>query len=247
MGRMLVQEVTQHPGAELSGGTARPGSDLVGQSVGRVAVTDDADALFAASDVVIDFTRPELLAQHLDLAQRHKKALVIGTTGLDKTARAGIEAASRSVPLVQAANMSVGVTLLGQLVKQLAAQLDAATFDIEIVEMHHRHKIDAPSGTALALAEAAAAGREVQLSDVARKSRDGQIGARPEGEIGVSTLRGGDVVGDHTVIFAADGERIEITHKASSRQIFARGAVRAALWAAGRKPGLYSMLDVLGL
>ena len=247
MGKMLVLEVQQHPHATLAGGTARPGSALVGQALGHLTVTDDASALFAASDAVIDFTRPELLATHLDLAVRHKKALVIGTTGLEPSAKAAITKAAQGVPLVQAANMSVGVTLLGQLVKQLAAKLDAPTFDIEIVEMHHRHKIDAPSGTALALAEAAAQGRDVQLADVARKSRDGQIGARPQGEIGISTLRGGDVVGDHTVIFAADGERIEITHKASSRQIFARGAVRAALWAAGRKPGLYSMLDVLGL
>ena len=247
MGRMLVQEVLQHPGAELAGGTARQGSALIGQSLGAMPVTDKADELFVASEAVIDFTRPELLKTHLNLAVRYKKALVIGTTGLDAEARAAIKNAAKSIAIVQAANMSVGVTLLGQLVKQLAAKLDGATFDIEIVEMHHRHKIDAPSGTALALAEAAASGRDVQLSDVARKSRDGQIGARPQGEIGISTLRGGDVVGDHTVIFAADGERIEVSHKASSRQIFARGAVRAALWAAGRKPGLYSMLDVLGL
>jgi len=247
MGRMLVQEIAQHPGASLSGGTARPGSALIGQALGDLTVTDDADALFAASDAVIDFTRPELLQSHLDLAIRHKKTLVIGTTGLDADLRAAIKEAAKSVPLVQAANMSVGVTLLGQLVKQLAAKLDDRTFDIEVVEMHHRHKIDAPSGTALSLAEAAAEGRGVQLADVVRNSRDGQIGARPVGEIGISTVRGGDVVGDHTVIFAADGERIEVTHKASSRQIFARGAVRAALWAAGRQPGLYSMLDVLGL
>jgi 4-hydroxy-tetrahydrodipicolinate reductase len=171
---------------------------------------------------------------------------VVGTTGLDAGARAVLGAAAKKISIVQAANMSVGVTLLGQLVKQLAARLEPETFDIEIVEMHHRHKVDAPSGTALALAEAAARGREVTLSDVARKTRDGQIGARPQGEIGISTLRGGDVVGDHTVIFAADGERIEISHKASSRAIFARGAVKAALWAAGRQPGLYSMIDVLG-
>lgn len=247
MGKMLVQEVLQHPAAQLSGGTARQGSPLIGHGLGATVVTDKADELFVASEAVIDFTRPELLKTHLDLAVEFDKALVIGTTGLDAETRAAIKDAARSVPVVQAANMSVGVTLLGQLVKQLAAKLDDATFDIEIVEMHHRHKIDAPSGTALALAEAAAEGRDVQLSEVARKSRDGQIGPRPQGEIGISTLRGGDVVGDHTVIFAADGERIEVTHKASSRQIFARGAVRAALWAAGREPGLYSMLDVLGL
>jgi len=255
MGRMLLQEVSHHPDAELAGGTARPGGPLVGQDLGLLAglapdgrrATGDAEALFTASDAVIDFTRPEILADHLDLAVRHKKALVIGTTGLDAAERAKVGQAAKSIPIVQAANMSVGVTLLGQLVRQLASRLEPETFDVEIVEMHHRHKIDAPSGTALALAQAAAEGREVALTDVARKSRDGQIGPRPKGEIGISTLRGGDVVGDHTVIFAADGERIEITHKASSRQIFARGAVRAALWAAGRQPGLYSMIDVLGL
>jgi len=255
MGRMLLTETLSHPDAALAGGSARAGSDIVGQDLGLLAgqktagitATDDANALFAAADAVIDFTRPELLAHHAELAARHSTALIVGTTGFEPSARTALDQAATKVPVVLAANMSVGVTLLGQLVRQLAAKLDPATFDIEIVEMHHRHKIDAPSGTALALAEAAAQGREVTLSDVARKTRDGQIGPRPAGEIGISTLRGGDVVGDHTVIFASEGERIELTHKASSRQIFARGAVRAALWAAGRKPGLYSMLDVLGL
>jgi len=255
MGRMLLKETLSHPDAVLAGGSARTGSDIVGQDLGLlgglknagIAATDDANVLFAASDAVIDFTRPELLAHHAELAARHSTALVVGTTGFEPAARTALDEAAAKIPVVLAANMSVGVTLLGQLVRQLAAKLDPATFDIEIVEMHHRHKIDAPSGTALALAEAAAQGREVKLADVARKTRDGQIGPRPAGEIGISTLRGGDVVGDHTVIFASEGERIELTHKASSRQIFARGAVRAALWAAGRKPGLYSMLDVLGL
>jgi 4-hydroxy-tetrahydrodipicolinate reductase len=255
MWRMLVKEVLSHPDATLAGGSVRPGSEIVGQDLGLLAglkntglaATDDADALFAASDVVIDFTRTDLLAHHAALAIRHSIALIVGTTGFDASARTLLEETARQIPVVQAANMSVGVTLLAQLVRQVAAKLDDATFDIEIVEMHHRHKIDAPSGTALALAQAAAEGRAVTLDEVVRKSRDGQIGPRPQGEIGISTLRGGDVVGDHTVIFAADGERIELTHKASSRQIFARGAVRAALWAAGRKPGLYSMLDVLGL
>lgn len=255
MGRMLLKEALSHPDSILAGGSARAGSDIVGQDLGQLAglknaglaATGDAGALFAASDAVIDFTRPELLARHAELAVRHSTALVVGTTGFEPAARAALDKAAEKIPVVLAANMSVGVTLLGQLVRQLAAKLDPATFDIEIVEMHHRHKIDAPSGTALALAEAAAQGREVTLADIVRKSRDGQIGPRPAGEIGISTLRGGDVVGDHTVIFAAEGERIELTHKASSRQVFARGAVRAALWASGRKPGLYSMLDVLGL
>jgi 4-hydroxy-tetrahydrodipicolinate reductase len=255
MGRMLVRETLSQPEAALAGGSARSGSDVIGQDLGLLAgvksagicATDDAEALFAASDVVIDFTRPELLAHHADLAMRHEAALIVGTTGFDPAARAALDKAAEAIPVVLAANMSVGVTLLGQLVRQVAAKLGPDSFDIEIVEMHHRHKIDAPSGTALALAKAAAEGREVDLDEVARKSRDGQIGPRPAGEIGISTLRGGDVVGDHTVIFASEGERIELTHKASSRQIFARGAVRAALWASGRRPGLYSMLDVLGL
>ena len=255
MGRMLLKETLSRPDAALAGGSVRPGSGVIGQDLGHLAglndaglfATDDSNALFSGSDAVIDFTRPELLAHHAELAARHSTALIVGTTGFDPAARAALDKAAETVPVVLAANMSVGVTLLGQLVRQLAAKLDDQTFDIEIVEMHHRHKIDAPSGTALALAEAAAQGREVNLADVARKTRDGQIGPRPAGEIGISTLRGGDVVGDHTVIFASEGERIEITHKASSRQIFARGAVRAALWAAGRKAGLYSMLDVLGL
>ncbi len=255
MGRMLVREVLSHPDATLAGGSARPGSEIVGQDLGLLAglkncgltATDEAGALVAASDAVIDFTRVELLAHHAELAVRHSAALIVGTTGFDAATRALLDKAAEKIPVVQAANMSVGVTLLAQLVRQVAAKLDDATFDIEVVEMHHRHKIDAPSGTALALARAAAEGRNVSLDDVARKSRDGQIGPRPQGEIGLSTLRGGDVVGDHTIIFASEGERLELTHKASSRQIFARGAVRAALWAAGRKPGLYSMLDVLGL
>ncbi len=254
MGRMLLLEALTQGDVSLAGGTGRPGSAVIGKDLGELAgkdkigvvATDDNEALFAACDAVIDFTKPDLLDLHADLAARHGTALIVGTTGLDAAARAVLNAAARKVPVVQAANMSVGVTLLGQLVKQLAARLEPEIFDIEIVEMHHRHKVDAPSGTALALAEAAAQGRAVSLADVARKTRDGQIGARPQGEIGISTLRGGDVVGDHTVIFAADGERIEITHKASSRAIFARGAVKAALWAAGRPPGLYSMIDVLG-
>ena len=247
MGRMLIQETLARPGAELAGGVEAPGNPLIGKELDGITVGGDADALFAISDVVIDFTHPAALAGHLALAQKHGTALVVGTTGLDAPTLDLLAGAGTSVAIMRAANMSVGVTLLTAMVEQLAAKLDAEIFDIEITEMHHRHKIDAPSGTALALGEAAARGRQVSLDQVARMSRQGQVGARPAGEIGFSTLRGGDVVGDHTVIFAADGERIEISHKASSRQIFARGAVRAALWLAGRKPGLYGMKDVLGL
>lgn len=255
MGRMLLQEVLRQPEAELAGGVEAPGNPLVGQDLGGLigaepiglTVTDHPGALFAAADAVIDFTLPAALDAHAELAAQHGTALVVGTTGLDAASLARLAKAASKTAIVRAANMSVGVTLLSLLVQQLAAKLGPESFDIEIVEMHHRHKIDAPSGTALALAESAATGRGVALEEVWRKSRDGQIGPRPKGEIGISTLRGGDVVGDHTVIFAADGERIEISHKASSRQIFARGAVRAAMWAAGRTPGLYSMKDVLSL
>ena len=253
MGRMLIQEVLATPGAELAGGV-EPSGPAVGQDLGtlvgakavRIAVGSDIKALFAASDAVIDFTVPAATKMHAELAASMGKALVIGTTGLTDEVRAVIAAASKKSVIVQAPNMSVGVNVLLALTEKLAAAL-GPDYDIDILEMHHRHKVDAPSGTALGLGEAAAKGRKVALKDVAKHTRDGQVGARPVGEIGFATLRGGDVVGDHTVIFAANGERIEITHKASSREIFAKGAVRAALWAAGKKPGLYSMRDVLGL
>lgn len=253
MGRMLVQEVLHTDGVALGGGT-ETARDFIGVDLGTlvgakalgVTVGDDAKALFEACDAVIDFTVPVATKKHADLAAATGTGLVIGTTGLDDGVRAAITAAARKAPVVQAPNMSAGVNVLLALTEKLAGVL-GPDYDIEIVEMHHRHKVDAPSGTALGLGEAAAKGRGVALDTVACKARDGQIGARPRGEIGFATLRGGDVVGDHTVVFAADGERIEITHKASSREIFARGAVRAALWTKARAPGLYSMRDVLGL
>ncbi len=253
MGLMLIQEVLATSGATLAGGI-EPGGAAVGQDLGllagtipaAVAVTTDTKALFAASDAVIDFTTPAAAKIHAELAAATGKALVIGTTGLGEDARAAIAAAAKKTVIIQAANMSVGVNVLLALTEKLAATL-GPEYDIDILEMHHRHKVDAPSGTALVLGEVAAKGRKVSLKDVARTTRDGQVGARPSGEIGFATLRGGDVVGDHTVVFAGDGERIEITHKASSRVIFAKGAVRAALWTKGRVPGLYSMRDVLGL
>ena len=253
MGRMLIQEVLATPGASLAGGT-EPSGALLGQDLGTlvgaaaqgVVVTNDTKALFAASDAVIDFTTPAATKIHAELAASTGKALIIGTTGLNDDVRATIAAAAKKTVIIQAPNMSVGVNVLLALTEKLAATL-GTDYDIDILEMHHRHKVDAPSGTALGLGEAAAKGRKVALTDVARTTRDGQVGARPTGEIGFATLRGGDVVGDHTVVFAADGERIEITHKASSRAIFAKGAVRAALWTKARTPGLYSMRDVLGL
>jgi 4-hydroxy-tetrahydrodipicolinate reductase len=253
MGRMLVQEVLGTPGCALSGGTeaadAAIGGDiglLVGSKTIGVPVTNDAAQLFAVSDAVIDFTVPAATLYHAAQAAKTGKVLVIGTTGLGPDVIGAIETAAKSAPIVYAPNFSVGVNVLFALTEKLAATL-GPDYDIDILEMHHRHKVDAPSGTALGLGEAAARGRKVKLADVGQRTRDGQVGPRPSGEIGFATLRGGDVVGDHTVMFAADGERVELTHKASSRGVFAKGAVRAALWAQGKKPGLYNMRDVLGL
>lgn len=255
MGRMLVEVVKMTDGCWLSGGTEPAGSDLIGVDIGLLSqeridlgpkITDDARALFAASDAVIDFTVPAATASHAVLAAETGTALVIGTTGLEVQHQDAIERAADSVAVVQAANFSIGVNLLLGLVEQAARALPE-TYDIEVVEMHHRHKVDAPSGTALALGHAAARGRDVNLDDVAQRVRDGITGERKQGDIGFATLRGGDVVGDHTVMYAGPGERVEITHKAASREIFASGAVRAAMWSAGQKPGLYSMKDVLGL
>ncbi len=254
MGQMLVREVLDTPGAVLAGGTERVGGDAAGRDLGLlvgrkelgVTIGVDPKTLFEVADAVIDFTAPEATVQHAALAAETRTVHVVGTTGLSAEQEAALRAAAARTAVVWAPNMSVGVNLLLSLVEQVARTLDPS-YDIEIVEMHHRHKVDSPSGTALGLGRAAAAGRQVALQDVWCKSRDGLTGPRPTGEIGFATLRGGDVVGDHTVIFAADGERIELTHKASSRQVFAKGAVRAALWAHGKPPGLYSMRDVLEL
>jgi 4-hydroxy-tetrahydrodipicolinate reductase len=254
MGRMLIAEVATTDGAELAGGSEHMESPLVGRDVAELAglepagltVAPDAADVFAAADAVIDFTLPAATEEHARLAAEHGTALIIGTTGLAAEQQAALEAAAQKAPVVQAANFSLGVNLLAALTRQVASILDEA-YDIEIVEMHHRHKVDAPSGTALALGRAAAEGRGVDLDEKADKVRDGFTGERKAGDIGFATLRGGDVVGDHTVIFAGAGERVEVTHKAASRVIFARGAVRAALWTNGKAPGLYGMKDVLGV
>lgn len=254
MGRMLLAAVDAAEGAVIAGGveaTAHPdlGADLgvlAGLDPIGVALTSDAQALFKTVDAVIDFTVPVVTVANAQLAKEFATVLVIGTTGMDEAQQHIINAAATSAAIVQAANYSVGVNVLLGLVEQAAKILPEA-YDIEILEMHHHHKIDAPSGTALALGHAAAAGRGVHLDDVADKVRDGIIGPRKLGDIGFATLRGGDVVGDHTVMFAGPGERVEITHKAASREVFANGAVRAALWATGQQPGLYAMKDVLGL
>ena len=248
MGQMLVKAVEAAQGAVLAGGTERPGSSLVGGTTGTTGapVHDNAAALFAAADAVIDFTAPAATVAHAALAAETGTVLVVGTTGLSKEDEAVLVEAAKKVPVVYAPNFSVGVNLLMALTERAAAIL-GDDYDIEIVEMHHRRKVDAPSGTALGLGRAAAKGRAVELEQVWCKSRDGHTGARRQGEIGFATLRGGDVIGDHTVMFAAEEERVELTHKASTRAVFAKGAVRAALWAQGQKPGLYSMRDVLGL
>ncbi|MGQ9364864.1 4-hydroxy-tetrahydrodipicolinate reductase [Azospirillum sp. ST 5-10] len=254
MGQMLVREILATPGCTLAGGTERVGGPLVGRDVAviaglepaGVAAVDDAVPLFAEADAVIDFTTPEATERHAALAAQSQTVLVVGTTGLNPAQQESLARAATHTPIVQAPNMSVGVNLLFALVERVAGVL-AEDYDIEIVEMHHRHKVDAPSGTALGLGRAAAAGRGVALDEVWQKVRDGHTGPRTPGAIGFATLRGGDVVGDHSVVFAAEGERIELTHKASSRQVFAKGAVRAALWANAKPSGLYSMRDVLGL
>ena len=253
MGRMLAAAVVETPGAELAGGLERGDHPALGTDVAAGAglaacggtIGDDAEALFAVANVVLDFTTPGTLLMLAPLAAGAGKAYVVGTTGLGDDHFAALAEAARSVPIVQAANMSIGVNLLLGLIAEAATAL-GPDYDLEIVEMHHRHKVDAPSGTALAFGEAAAAARGQRLADLSVRSRDGHTGKRPAGAIGFASLRGGDVVGEHQAIFAGDGERIELGHKASSRAVFARGAVRAALWTASRPPGLYGMRHVLG-
>ncbi|MFP6759560.1 MAG: 4-hydroxy-tetrahydrodipicolinate reductase [Alphaproteobacteria bacterium] len=254
MGCTLVRRIAATDGCRLVAANEQPGHDALGRDAGEVAgvgalgvaIADNSRALFDAADVVIEFSSPAATVAHAMLAAETGTAHVIGTTGLNDDQAGEVAAAATKVPIVWAPNMSVGVNILLAMTKQVAGIL-GDDYDIEIVEMHHRHKIDAPSGTALGLGKAAAAGRGVDLDAVAARGRDGITGARNAGDIGFAVLRGGDVVGDHTVVFAADGERLEIGHKASSRDVFANGAVRAALWTRGRAAGLYGMADVLGL
>ena len=253
MGQMLVRQIGETKGARLVAAAEAPNGAAIGKDAGEiagvgrlgVAVSGEAERVFETAQVVIDFTVPTASVVHADLAAARGVAMVLGTTGLSAEDGARIRAAAARAPIMWADNMSVGVTLLAELVERVARTLDPA-YDIEIVEMHHRHKVDAPSGTALLLGRAAAAGRNVDLAKVSARGRDGITGARKPGDIGFASLRGGDVVGDHMVVFAGAGERIELGHRAASRQLFAQGAVRAALWVAGRGPGLYSMKDVLG-
>lgn len=252
MGRALVQAVAENPAAQLTGAAVRPGSTLVGSDAGElagigklgVALTDSvADLPF---DVLIDFTGPVATLEHARICAQRGAALVVGATGFTAEAKAELLAVTRDLPMCMAANYSTGVNLCLNLL-QIAARVLGEEADIEIVEAHHRHKLDSPSGTALRMGEVIAETLQRSLDQVAVYGREGQVGARPRDTIGFATVRGGDVVGDHTAMFLADGERVEITHKASSRMAFARGAVKAALWLHGRAAGHYDMQDVLGL
>jgi 4-hydroxy-tetrahydrodipicolinate reductase len=241
MGQMLTQEVPA-AGATLIGGIRRPGEDT--QSA---AVFENIAALAAACDLVIDFTHAGTAAGHAQALAASQTAWVLGTTGLSPADEAAITAAAETIPVLTAANFSPGVNLMFALAERMAAALPAAAYDAEILEMHHRQKVDAPSGTALRLGEAVAAGRDVVLADVMVSGRHGETGARKDGEIGFAALRGGQIIGSHTVSFTAAGEQISLTHDAFDRRNFATGAVRAALWLAGRPAGRYGMKDVLGI
>jgi len=254
MGQALTGVLAATPGCKVSGGIEAKGSPYVGRDIGEVAgleplgvaITDDPLPVFAHVDGVLDFTTPASTVAFAALSAQARIVHVIGTTGLSDADEAKIEAAARHATIVKAGNMSQGVNLLAVLTAQVAKAL-GPEFDIEILEMHHRHKRDAPSGTSLMLGRAAAEGREISLEERGVRTRDGETGPRREGDIGFAALRGGDVVGEHRVIFAGPGERIELAHIATDRGIFARGAVKAALWARGKGPGLFSMKDVLGL
>ncbi len=254
MGQMLVRELAGSERARLSGAVERAGHPWVGQDLGvamggapnGVMVTDDPVEAFATAQGVIDFTAPAATVEFAMLAAQARAVHVIGTTGLEAGHLASIAAAARHAVIVRAGNMSLGVNLLVGLTRKVAAALGQG-WDIEVVEAHHRMKVDAPSGTALMLGEAAAEGRGVTLEAARVSGRDGIIGARAEGSIGFSAIRGGDIVGEHDVIFAGEGERVVLRHVATDRAIFARGAVAAVLWGQGRPPGEYGMADVLGL
>ena len=254
MGRTLCALIAQSGAARLVAALERPGHDWIGRDVGEAAggaamgvtVTDDPLEAFARAQAVIDFTAPEATVEFAALAAQARAVHVIGTTGLEAAHLAPIAAAARHAVVVRAGNMSLGVNLLVKLTEKVAAALDA-DFDIEVIEAHHGRKVDAPSGTALMLAEAAARGRGVALADVADRGRDGITGPRKRGDIGMVAVRGGDIVGEHDVLFAGAGERIVLRHVATDRGIFARGAIKAALWGQGKTPGEYDMMDVLGL
>lgn len=254
MGRQLVEAIMLHPELELTAAVDRPGSSFLGTDAGELAgqghqgvpITDTLESVLADVDVVIDFTIPEATLEHARLCREYGVPMVIGTTGLNAEQKGALEKAATAVGVVFAANYSAGVTLSLKLM-DMAARALGDDFDVEVIEAHHRHKIDAPSGTALRMGEVLASALGRNLEDCAVYGREGRTGERDYRTIGFETIRGGDVVGDHTVMFLGQGERLEITHRASSRMTFAKGAVRSAAWVAGRAPGLYDMEDVLGL
>ena len=254
MGQMLVRTISDSDEVRLAGCVERTGNAFVGRDIGEamggaplgVTVVDDPLEAFVDAQAVIDFTAPEATLEFSALAAQARAVHVIGTTGMTDDQIAALEPASRHAPIIRAGNMSLGVNLLVGLTRKVAAAL-GEEFDIEIFEAHHSRKVDAPSGTALMLGEAAADGRGVNLSDVADRARDGITGAREKGHIGFSVMRGGDIVGEHDVIFAGPGERLILRHVATDRVLFARGAIKAALWGQDKKPGIYDMADVLGL
>jgi 4-hydroxy-tetrahydrodipicolinate reductase len=253
MGRVLIEAVLAAPDAELAAALEVPGSRYVGKDAGEfvgapcgIAVGDDIDAALAKADCLIDFTRPEGTLAHLEACRRRGVHAVIGTTGFSAEQKLAIQAAARDIPIVMAPNMAVGVNAVFKLL-DVAARILNEGYDVEVIEAHHRHKVDAPSGTALRMGEvvAQALGRDLAASAV--YGREGHTGERPATQIGFATVRGGDIVGDHTVLFAGTGERVEITHKAGSRMPYAQGALRAARFMRGRESGLFDMQDVLGL
>jgi 4-hydroxy-tetrahydrodipicolinate reductase len=254
MGRTLTRVISQTPGAVLTGALEAPGSELLGKDAGVLAgippngvlLSADLWSLSAKADGILDFTVPGATIANVAIAAERGLVHIIGTTGLSASDDAVIKSVTSRAIVVKSGNMSLGVNLLAALVKRVAQSLDES-FDIEILEMHHRAKVDAPSGTAFMLGEAAAKGRGVALESHSARGRDGMTGARRAGDIGFASLRGGTVTGEHSVIFAGPFERIELSHRAEDRTMFAQGAVKAALWARGQKPGFYSMADVLGL
>jgi 4-hydroxy-tetrahydrodipicolinate reductase len=255
MGRTLIGLIAHTPGVVLHAAVERSGSPVIGRDAGElgnagplgVMVTDDPLQAFLHADAVIDFTTPASTVEFAALAAQARIVHVIGTTGCLPEHEAKIDAAARHARVVKSGNMSLGVNLLSVLIKQAAKALEASGWDIEVLEMHHKHKVDAPSGTALLLGQAAAEGRGVDLESHSVRVRDGHTGPREDGSIGFATLRGGSVIGEHSVLFASEGEMVTLSHSATDRSLFARGALKAAIWAFDKKPGRYTMLDVLGL
>ena len=254
MGRMLIEAVSENPNSQLTAAIERAGSSLIGVDAGElvgmsklgVALSDDLEKVIADIDVLIDFSLPDATANNVQLCAKHNTAMVIGTTGLNETQEQQLNDTSKQITIVYAGNYSTGVNVSLKLI-EMAAKAFSDTADIEVIEAHHKHKIDAPSGTAYMMADAAATARGQNLKEVAIYGREGQTGERQQGSIGIHAIRGGEIVGEHTVMFIADGEIVEITHKAQNRMTFASGAVRAAVWAMQQSAGRYDMQDVLEL